>query len=148
MDITRGIVSKQVFFFATTLTMSSNYGSEIVRFPWENSCLTAAINNHSNFESHIYEFKCSTCQHHTTGFSGVCFLPKQSSSLFLHRGLTAAMLGCLHKQSVPLLDGLVLNHQYLTWKLVTKMGHRRLWNVHPNRKKARGKAVLPSQTYF
>lgn len=104
--------------------------------------------SHSNFESHIYEFKSSTCQQHTAGFSGVCFLPKPSSSPFLHRGLTAATLGCLYKRLVLHLAGLVLNHQYLTWKLVTNMGHRRLWNVHPNRKKTRGKAVLPSQTYF
>lgn len=53
MDITCGIASKQLFFFASTLSMSNNYGSEIVhgshvfldRIPAYTSSNAAPANN-------------------------------------------------------------------------------------------------------
>lgn len=86
--------------------------------------------------------------HEDNGFLWCLLSPTPSSSPFLHKGFAAAMLGCLHKHLVLCLAGLVLNHQYLTWELVTNMRHWKLWNTHPNRKKARGKTVLLSQTYY
>lgn len=51
----------------------------------------------------------------------------------------AAVLDYLHNLLVMHLIWLLLNHKYLKWKLVSKMGHVKLWNLHSNREEARGK---------